>query len=193
MSDIESDLIVYDSDGEEINEEKEATQNDKWSVKLGRIYKISCDETEYVYIGSTDKPLKERLEQHKRDYKKWKNNKFNYISSFEIVKYSSAKIELVDVVLYRTRDELLNTERIYMLAFSPVANQRMPTRTKEEKRVYQKKYREENKEHIKTLMESYKNMSEKCECGEIVPYFSVWYHQKSKKHMKKMKIIMELE
>ena len=39
-------------------------------------YKISCNENEFIYIGSTKLTLNERLRNHKRDYKKYLNGKY---------------------------------------------------------------------------------------------------------------------
>ena len=61
-----------------------------------KIYKITSCECDDVYIGSTTKTLKKRLSGHKSNYKMWLAGKGHRITSFDIVKYSSCEIELVE-------------------------------------------------------------------------------------------------
>jgi len=49
-----------------------------------KIYKIICNITGFVYIGSTLQTLIQRLQDHKRDYNSYLNKKHNYVSSFKI-------------------------------------------------------------------------------------------------------------
>ena len=60
-----------------------------------KIYKISSGETDSVYVGSTQYELKQRLCKHRTDYKRFKAGLRTNISSFEIVQFNDAKIELV--------------------------------------------------------------------------------------------------
>ena len=39
----------------------------------GKVYKIVCNNTGKVYIGSTTQPLSKRLVAHRLDYKKYIN------------------------------------------------------------------------------------------------------------------------
>ena len=50
----------------------------------GKIYKITCNVTGKIYVGSTIKPLKIRLSGHKAHYNLYLKNKYHYVSSFEI-------------------------------------------------------------------------------------------------------------
>jgi len=46
----------------------------------GKIYKIVCNETGLVYIGSTTQALSQRLQGHKKNYKTFKvleNDNYN--------------------------------------------------------------------------------------------------------------------
>lgn len=62
-----------------------------------KIYKIWSDKTKKIYIGkTTQKYLSQRLAVHKYQYKLYNKKKFNYISSFEIIKKGgNIKIELL--------------------------------------------------------------------------------------------------
>ena len=52
----------------------------------GKIYKIVCNTTGLVYIGSTCKSrLCQRLSGHVGDYKSYINGKRNFITSFKIL------------------------------------------------------------------------------------------------------------
>jgi hypothetical protein len=104
-----------------------------------KVYIIRCDETEEVYIGSTIQTLSERLKSHKNDYRKWLNNRFPYVSSFEIVKYDSCSIELLEYYQCNNGDELRKKEGEYIRKYSDkCVNMRIAGRSKKE-------YREENK------------------------------------------------
>lgn len=71
-----------------------------------KIYKIWSFFTDEIYIGATTQPLHKILYGHKRDYKKFLNGKKQYISSFEIIKSGSAKIELIDKIKCEDKEEL---------------------------------------------------------------------------------------
>jgi len=63
-----------------------------------KIYKIKSPDTDKIYIGCTKSKLKRRLSEHKSRYKQYCNNKSHFYSSFEIIKYGNAEIELVEEV-----------------------------------------------------------------------------------------------
>jgi hypothetical protein len=63
----------------------------------GKIYKIVCNETDEVYIGSTCCTLARRLAQHVSDFKRWKNGKRNGpTSSFPIIERGNYNIYLIE-------------------------------------------------------------------------------------------------
>ena len=73
------------------------------------IYKITNSENDFIYIGKTVKTLAKRLSEHEVDYGGWLNRgcRRYYVSSFEILKFDSYKIELIETV----EDESLLSER----------------------------------------------------------------------------------
>ena len=84
-----------------------------------KIYKIEpiCDHDEGdIYIGSTTKQyLSQRMDNHRSDYKRWKNNKFTKVRVFEIFdKYSvsNCQIVLIETVNAESKDELLARKNI---------------------------------------------------------------------------------
>ena len=59
----------------------------------GKIYKIVSNECDKVYIGSTFQNINIRFSKHKHDLKRWRDGRFRYVSSFEIIgKYPDAQI-----------------------------------------------------------------------------------------------------
>jgi hypothetical protein len=62
----------------------------------GKIYKIVCNETGFIYIGSTVQKLNIRISDHKKDYKAWLDGKIHYITSFDIIKNNNYYIELIE-------------------------------------------------------------------------------------------------
>ena len=63
--------------------------------QTGYIYSIRSYQTELIYIGSTFGTLRQRLFKHKQNFKNFNLQKYNYVSSYEIVKYDDAYVELV--------------------------------------------------------------------------------------------------
>ena len=83
------------------------------------IYKI-VPKSEYepkdIYIGSTKQPLSVRLSKHKHDYKRWKEGRYNYVSSFYLFdKYGDCEIiELEKICQDISNQELRQLESIYI-------------------------------------------------------------------------------
>ena len=66
------------------------------NYKNGKVYRLDCLTTKKVYIGSTTKKtIAMRLAEHVSDFKKWKNNKRCYITSFQIIEQGNYKISLI--------------------------------------------------------------------------------------------------
>ena len=74
-----------------------------------KIYKIVSDLGNMVYVDSTAKEyLSQRLQQHRHDYKQWKNRKKNYLPVFEMFeKYGveNCKIILIESFACNSKDE----------------------------------------------------------------------------------------
>jgi len=159
----------------------------------GKIYKIYSYETDDVYYGSTVEPLSHRIASHRYKYKKHKEGKIDYYSSYEILKYESAKIELVENYPCNSKEELLQREGYY-IRNNKCVNKYIPDRTqkeycetnKDKRRAYcqnwytenidkVKKYREENKDKINEKFD--------CECGSRYTYRHKTEHLKTQKHI----------
>ena len=57
--------------------------------------------------------LNERLSGHKYDYKRYKNNKYHYVSCFEVMEDPTYRIMLLEEFPCSSRDELLMREGQY--------------------------------------------------------------------------------
>lgn len=121
-----------------------------------KIYTIRSHQTELMYIGSTTQHLSTRLAGHRRDFKKWKNGKKNYTTSFELLKYDDAYIELLLECKCENRQQLCAIEGQFIRRCKVAANKNIPGRTgaeyyqdhKEEIKAHKKQYRQANKQQI---------------------------------------------
>ena len=81
----------------------------------GKIYKIVCNKTGLVYIGSTCRSLDERLKEHEYDSKRYLEKKTNiFISSIYVTFSKDCKIELIENYPCQNRKELEKKEYYYI-------------------------------------------------------------------------------
>ena len=105
----------------------------------GKIYKIVCDDTNKVYIGSTCEPtLSERLSKHKCGYKRWLKDGKLYVTSYEILQGSKYHIELIELFQCNTRAELRRREGQIQLE-NDCINKRIAGRTRAEAQIVRRK------------------------------------------------------
>jgi hypothetical protein len=106
---------------------------------LGKIYKIECNKTKKIYIGSTcEYFLDKRLLGHKTTFQRYKENKTkNYLTSFEILENDDYKILLLENYPCNNKNELHQRERYYIETHSCV-NKKIPLRTSKEYYEYKK-------------------------------------------------------
>ena len=98
----------------ENEQSSEFQSNDLLRLNYGYIYKIyNTQDPEFVYIGSTTSSLKDRLNGHKRSYKRYKQLNKGYLASFEIFEKYNIKntiIEKVDELYFKENKELIHLE-----------------------------------------------------------------------------------
>ena len=181
--------------------------------KNGKIYCLRSHQTEDIYIGSTTQQLSQRMTDHKKHYKGFLNKKYHYVSSYEIIKYTDAYIELICDCPCNSRNELHREEGKHIRNNNCV-NKRIAGRTikeylidnKEKINNYHIQYRTENKEKMKLRDKDYYeknkekillqkkeyhqknkdklNKKYNCECGGKYTHQSKARHFKTKKHIK---------
>jgi len=142
----------------------------------GKIYKITNNVTDDIYIGSTIKTLKERFSNHKRNYKQFLNGNYGNVRVFKLFgKFGieNCAIELIELYPCESKKELEQQESVYInnnKAFC--VNNNIPGRTK-------KDYGIDNADKIK----EYKNKQNICGCGGKFTNSNKSMHYKTKKHL----------
>jgi alpha-galactosidase/6-phospho-beta-glucosidase family protein len=166
-----------------------------------KIYRLVCLVTGKQYIGSTTQNLRKRLHEHKINYKCWKNGKYHYVTSFQIIENENYDIVLIEEFPCDNKEQLHARERYYIETMECV-NKYIPTRTiqqyrqanREKLAKRDKQYRQANQEEIHQYMKEYRQAnheqlktkaSEKipCECGNQISRRHISTHRKTKKHI----------
>ena len=131
--------------------------------KNGKIYTIRSHQTDKIYIGSTTQPLSKRLSCHKANYKNYLDGKYQNITSFDIIEYGDAYIELLEECPCETKDQLHKREGECIRAEPNCVNKCVAGRTLKEYQIdnadkikeIKKEYREKNAEKIKDSSKQY--------------------------------------
>ena len=153
----------------------------------GKIYKLYSPTKNIVYYGSTaEKYLSRRFHKHLAHYKRYKNGKIGYTTSFDVLECEDYKIELLEEVSCNNVEQLRERERYY-IENNECVNKNIPNQTQKEwrnnnedyRKSYEKKWRENNKDHI------IDHRKEKviCECGCEITRGNLSTHKKSPKHI----------
>lgn len=130
----------------------------------GKIYCLRSYKTERIYIGSTTQTPANRLAQHTSKYNKWKlDNTKPYTSSFEILKYGDAYVELLELNPCGSKIELTKREGELIRA-NDCVNKCIAGRTKVEyhqdnrntRLVQMKQYYQDNKQVIAKQVKQYR-------------------------------------
>jgi len=143
-----------------------------------KIYKLWTPESDDIYIGSTCSTLCKRLSGHKA-----KNN--HYTSKYLFENFSDVRIELLENYPCNDKKELYDKEAYY-IKNNKCLNERIPNRSKkdyaeehkEEVAIYQKKWRNENKDRIDEITKCIYV----CECGCEFTRKHLPKHLKTEKH-----------
>ena len=116
----------------------------------GRVYSIRSHQTTDIYIGSTKQILCKRMSDHWRDYRRYLNKNIKYLTSFELLKFTDAYIELIYEGEFESQNALERKEGEYQREMDCV-NKVISGRT-------QKEYYEENKPHILEQTKEYREI-----------------------------------
>ena len=128
----------------------------------GYVYMIESASAGLRYYGSTKQALTSRMSGHRRDFKRWKNGKHNYTTSFQVIENPDARIMLVETVEYQDKQELIAREGHYIRE-NECVNKVIPNRTKQEyyqdntekRKEKQKQWYQDNAETIKEKKKQY--------------------------------------
>ena len=162
------------------------------NYNLGKIYKIVDNTNNNVYIGSTCEPtLARRLAKHISNYNCYKNGKYSYTSSFKIFENGNYNIVLIEDFPCENKNQLFARERYWTENINCIninRNQGIVNELglQEYKKLFNKEYREKNKELIQNKKKIYYQniLSEKinCDCGGKYTINNKSCHIKTKKH-----------
>lgn len=163
----------------------------------GKIYKLVCEETQRIYIGSTIQLLSRRLHGHSK-------HKKNLCKSNDFI---NPKIYLIEDYPCERKEQLLSRERFH-IENTECVNVRFPIRTREQRKKQKKEWDEKNKEYTKQYRENNKDKIREreleyrkknpqirteeqkqkrkktytCECGSTIIVENKKRHEKSNKH-----------
>jgi hypothetical protein len=175
--------------------------------KNGKIYKITSDSTDKIYIGSTCQPLYKRFGEHKKRYKYFLNGKCGKTTSFELIALGDVIITLIEDYPCERKEQLHARERYHIESKKDICvNKYIPTRTQKEYqqtyyqenidkiREQQKNYQETHKDNAKAYAKEYREVNRDsirnkkheiiiCECGSSHIKQGKSQHQKSKIHL----------
>lgn len=136
-----------------------------------------------VYRGHTTQPLHQRLSDHRKDFKRWKEGKMTYVSCFEVLKHGPARIELVKVVSCLNKKEANREEGKFIRELPTCVNILKNYANKAEHYqanretliVKMKAYHQANKETANAKMKEYRQANR-----ETLNAKSKEYHQANK-------------
>lgn len=153
------------------------------------IYKITCNITGKIYIGSTCQPIKKRLSVHKWEAKRLRND---LCKSGEIINNGNYTVSIVENCNVTNKHELHLREKHHILNTPNVVNKYIPANTRKEYRdkyysseeMKQKKKEWANK-YARRVREERRNNKVYCEyCQLSIACEGVKRHERSLSHIK---------
>ena len=157
------------------------------NYQQAKIYKIECNISGKIYVGSTCEPtLVRRLAGHVANYKSYLNGNHRFVSSFEIIANNDYDIVLIESFTCDSKDELYARERYWsneLVCVNRCKNQGLLNELG--RKEYEKEYYDQNIDKIR----AYRNEKHQCECGGFYTTNNKARHIKSQKHQKYMKTL----
>ncbi len=163
----------------------------------GKIYKITNDYNDDIYIGSTCDTLIRRFINHKSDSKKEHCKNKPIYKLMNEIGFERFRIELIEEYTCQDKYQLRQREGHFIREIGTL-NQNIAGRTKQE---YQKENYEANREHLEEYKKNNKEKYQKinkdyyqknqeyitervlCECGCSISRSNIAKHNKTIKHI----------
>lgn len=131
-------------------------------MSLINFYKIVCNTSGAIYVGSTCMSIRIRLQKHEYDYRQYLENKIRFITSFTILEKNNYNIQLIDSVECVDRKQRDSIELLHILNENCV-NKNQPGRdvkqwyqdNKEKVKEHKKQYYQDNKEYFDEYKRQY--------------------------------------
>ena len=172
----------------------------KVDYSKGKIYKITNDFNNDIYVGSTCDTLVKRFSNHKKDSKKEKKQHYSLYKLMNEIGYTRFRIQLICECPCEDIYQLRQKEGEYIRQMGTL-NKTIAGRTKTEYRqdnkeklkdqckqyfeqnrdIINEKKKEFRKEHKEEIKE-YKTTQIICDCGACIQKGELWRHKKTKKH-----------
>lgn len=153
--------------------EQPRTQFDTNSVDENldfKIYMISSQQTDQVYIGSTKLTLERRFAVHKCEAK---TTDKNCRSKVLLNEFTDCRINLIE---YCSKENKVVRERYWVEQYGNRAvNKFIPGRSSKE-------YKQQHSEQIKEYQKEYRETKITCECGAVITQGNKTHHLRTKKH-----------
>jgi len=121
--------------------------------KNGKIYKITNNVNDLIYVGSTIQSLSQRYASHKSQSKTITNKKLH--KAFTEIGINNFKIELIENYPCNNKEELWNREKYWMKILNTIQNgynKLSSLLTKEERQQWGKEYRQKIEIKSKNIM-----------------------------------------
>ena len=157
----------------------------------GIIYKITNNLYNETYYGSTIQTLKERINEHKRHFNQFLDDKTQWCQSFQIIMDGNYKVEKIEDYPCNSLRELQQREDYYIVNYENI-NHRRAHNTLEEKKAKKKKSskiwntknRDEKNDKYKNNLKAVNERGSqivKCpKCDKSIRYDSIYRHKKTK-------------
>jgi hypothetical protein len=121
-----------------------------------KIYKIVCNITGDIYIGSSYDTLEVRLGQHKYNYKRFMECGYHFISSFKIIEKQDYTIELICSYPCENNTELRKEEQRH-IDMNECVNIKRAYISEEDRLDNMKEYYQDNKDKVKECRKKYQS------------------------------------
>jgi hypothetical protein len=151
--------------------------------RTGYIYKLYCDSADEFYVGSCWDMIKRKYQHKHKCVKEYDCKVYRYIK--EKGGFDKCIFEILEVNEFENKNILVCREQHYISLLKPTLNSRNSYLTPEQ--------RKQNESNIKIKWA--KKQSEikvSCPCGSYTDKKSQGRHEKSKKHQKYLRTIINI-